>query len=128
MKSILLLLTLSTVLSHTPLLAQKSQRNAPYPKTGGQFEMTTEAGETTISYFISKAATDRILLELQSAKPFQFKAAITDAEGKVVMQLHNEEIERNYASSIDVSKLGKGTFYIRVSGGKEQVYRIPFVK
>jgi hypothetical protein len=128
MKSILLLLTLSTILSQGPLLAQNSQRNAPYPKTGGQFELATAIGATTISYFISNASTNRILLELKSAKPFQFKGAITDVEGKVVMQLPGEEIQRNYASSIDVSKLGKGTFYIEVSGANEQAYRIPFVK
>ncbi|HTM66216.1 MAG TPA: hypothetical protein VL093_07850 [Flavipsychrobacter sp.] len=128
MKSILLLLTLSTMLSQSPLLAQRSQRNTPYPKTGGKFEMANANGETTISYFISKVTADHVLLELQSVRPFEFNAAIINAEGKVVMQLRREEIEGNYASSIDVSKLGKGTFYIEVFGGSKQAYRIPFVR
>jgi hypothetical protein len=114
------------MLSQSPLLAQRSQRNTPYTKTGGKFEMTTATGETAISYFISKPATDHILLELQSVEPFEFKAAIINAEGKVLMQLRKEEIEGNYASSIDVSKLGKGSFYIEVSSGSKPAYRIPF--
>ena len=90
--------------------------------------MANANGETTISYFISKVTADHVLLELQSVRPFEFNAAIINAEGKVVMQLRREEIEGNYASSIDVSKLGKGTFYIEVFGGSKQAYRIPFVR
>lgn len=94
----------------------------------GTFRISTTSPEPiSVRYSLAPAYPDNIVLQLISGSEFVLNAHISNAKGQEVQQIKQETVGARYASSLDISKLAPGNYFIDVlNSNGENAQRIPF--
>ena len=95
----------------------------------GNFNALSTSNQTQeVRYILDVAYPDNIVLQLIPRADFTLNAHIVNAKGIEVQTIETSKVSGRYASSIDVSKLSAGSYFVEVqnNSGDGNNYRIPF--
>jgi ABC-type arginine transport system permease subunit len=124
MKRILFISLLGIGLCPSPAQAQQAG------SVKGQFEVTGSSPAMQVQYTLMRALPDNLVVQLQAGAPFRFEGAITDRNGRQLLQLPAEVLQGRYVQQVDISSLPAGQYFVSIRYGAEnqESYRIPFTK
>ena len=87
--------------------------------TVGLNEYLINKNEVNSSKIYPNPARKHISIDYNIPNDTTIEIVIIDSNGKTVMNVSNEQLEKgNYTSTIDISNLVKGSYIIRVNNGK----------